>query len=273
MEKVWHKIKERWLQYWEDDEYDDSKKHLSQSDKRSLWYGAFMMSMAILALSTLIIAISNIRVSRQNNADVEEALSMIAAYMASATKDEYDDIAQTIRHDLVFSEFGEDIENAIQYIPNTSETCRTCMESYPAQVYLLSINTGELYGLDLYDKGENPDSGDYGHTSMSFGYDEVSEASVHVMKMPGSKTASVTVDRGRGIVSVHRMKSIFCDDCIREILNAIENQFVEEFVIFDAEKKAFYPINDESVLQIGSYELKAEYQKGDYKIELLYMVE
>ena len=40
----------------------------------------------------------------------------------------YDDIAQTIRHDLVLSEYGEDIENFIQYIPNTAETCHTLGE-------------------------------------------------------------------------------------------------------------------------------------------------
>ena len=55
-------------------------------------------------------------------------MSMIATYMASATKTEYDDIARTIRQDLVFSEYGQDIENFIRYIPNTAETCPTCME-------------------------------------------------------------------------------------------------------------------------------------------------
>ncbi len=58
----------------------------------------------------------------------QEAMSMIATYMASATKTEYDDIARTIRQNLVFSEYGQDIENFIRYIPNTAETCPTCME-------------------------------------------------------------------------------------------------------------------------------------------------
>lgn len=111
MKRLYNKIKESWQDYWKNDEYDTTKNHLSQNDKRSLWYGAFMMSVVILTLSTLTTAISNIRVRNQNNKDMQEALNMIAAYMASATKDEYDDIAESIRRDLVFSEFGENIEN------------------------------------------------------------------------------------------------------------------------------------------------------------------
>ncbi len=67
------------------------------------------------------IAIGNIRNNRQYEQDVEETLNMIATYFATATEDEYDEIAQTIRHDLVFSEYGRDMKNLIQYIPNTSE--------------------------------------------------------------------------------------------------------------------------------------------------------
>ena len=52
----------------------------------------------------------------------------------------YDDIAQTIRHDLVLSEYGEDIENFIQYIPNTTETCYTYMDNYQAQALLVCAN-------------------------------------------------------------------------------------------------------------------------------------
>lgn len=158
MKRLGNRIKERWRAYWEMDEDDVSKKHLSQSDKRSLWYGSFMMSIAILALCMLLTAFNNIHIRRQNDAYTEEIIGMIAAYMASATSDEYDEIAQSIRNDLVFSEFGENIENAIKYIPNTAETCRTCMENYPGQIYLVSVNTGQLYELDLLKNGEYPRS-------------------------------------------------------------------------------------------------------------------
>lgn len=270
MKRLYEKIKESWEEYWENDEYDTTKKHLSQSDKRFLLYGAFMMSISILALSTLITAFCNIRVRNENNKDVEDTLNMIAAYMASATNEEYDDIAKSIRNDLVFSEFGEDIENFIQYIPNTSENCRTCMESYPAQAYLVCTNTGQLYELDLYDKGEEPDSAQSG-MNLSFGYDEISQTSVHITKIANQKKGSAEICRGRGIVSVHRMKSLFCDDCIREILNTVKNQLVEEFVIFDTEQKIFYPIDSETQVQIGGYNLEAEFEDGDYKIAIEYV--
>lgn len=48
-------------------------------------------------------------------------IKMSATYLATATEDEYNEIAKTIRHDLSFSEYGRDMENLIQYIDNTSE--------------------------------------------------------------------------------------------------------------------------------------------------------
>ena len=50
------------------------------------------------------------------------------------------------------------------------------------------------------------------------------------------------------------MKSHFCDDCIHDILETVEDVFFDEAVIYDAEKKKFYPIT-EGDLQIGEYEL------------------
>lgn len=262
-------IKAKWRKFWRDDEYDPCVKHLSQSDKRELWYGAFMVCMSAVALCSFVIAFSNIRVSRQNSEDMVELMEMVATYMGSATEDEYEGIAKAIRHDLVFSEYGQEIENYIRYIPNTSDSCRTCGEGFPSQAYLVCTNTGELYELDLFEKGANPDTGEYGYTSMSFGYDEVSQTNLHITKTPGNKEGTVTVQRGRGIVSVQRMKSLFCDDCIREILETVENQLVEEFVIFDAEGQKFYAVDDGSV-QIGDYELQVEYDEGDYEIEVRY---
>ena len=89
----------------------------------------------------IITGINNIRITHQNVRDVEEAMSVIATYMASATKDEYNEIAQSIRYALVFSEYGEGIESFIQYIPNTTETCYTCMDNYQAQALLVWANT------------------------------------------------------------------------------------------------------------------------------------
>lgn len=78
---------------------------------------------------------------------------------------------------------------------------------------------------------------------------------------------------GRRIVSAHKMKSVFCDDCIREILNTIDGQLLEEVVLFDAEQKAFYPVKDEETLQIGSYGLAVSYDSGDFRIDIEYVSE
>lgn len=124
MKRMWEKVKETWREFWfvyEDEE--DSTQHLSRSDKQSIWCGSFLMCAFTAVLCMAGIAIGNIRNNRQYEQDVEETLNMIATYFATATEDEYDEIAQTIRHDLVFSEYGRDMENLIQYIPNTSESC------------------------------------------------------------------------------------------------------------------------------------------------------
>ena len=42
---------------------------------------------------------------------MEELLGTIATYMATATDDEYEEIAQDYPHDLVYSQYGQDIEN------------------------------------------------------------------------------------------------------------------------------------------------------------------
>ena len=46
MKNVWRKLRDNWLDFWEDDELDMDKKHLSQHDKRSLLYGGFMIGAA-----------------------------------------------------------------------------------------------------------------------------------------------------------------------------------------------------------------------------------
>lgn len=269
MKKLWSAIKRRWQHIWRNDEQDGSVYHLSQSDRRNLWYGAFMACMVTVGLSSFVIAFSNIRVSRENSDDMEAVMEMIATYLGSATQDEYDEIAKTIRNDLVFSEYGQEIENYIQYIPNTAEICHTCAVEFPSQVYLVCTNTGQPYELDLFEKGENPNEGEYDGTSMSFGYDEISGSSLHIMKTPGNKWGNVIVQRERGIVSVQRMKSLFCDDCISKMLEAVKNQLVEEFVIFDAGQKKFYPVED-GEMRIGNYTLQIGYDVGGYEIEIEY---
>lgn len=273
MKCKWDKLKSAWWDFWGiNDDDDNAIQRLSRSDKRSIWYGSFVMCMAVVFLCMLGMIIGNIRNNRQYKRDVEEALSLIVSYFATATDDEYDAIAQTIRHDLVFRMYGKDMENLIQYIPNTSESCPTCQENYPAQAFLVCVNTGEQYSLDLSQKDEKMDEMSDG-IRLSFGYDEISETSIHITAYLGTQNGYAQVYRGRRIISVQKMKSVFCDDCIKEILNTIKGQLLEEIVLFDAEKKTFYPVKDGTTVQIGNYEMAIDCDSEDYRIDIKYVSE
>lgn len=273
MGKIWRKLRKKWLCFWEDDAYDPEKKHLSQKDKRSLLYSGFMISAATMTVLIFVIGINNIQASRQNAEDMADLVNMIATYMATATDSEYEKIAETIRHDLVFSESGNDVETLIQYIPNTAEGCKLERESYPFRACLVFPNTGELYELDFYEEADSPDSiEEQNCLQYSFGYDEISETHISIATYPGEEERSADIQRGRGIVSAQRMKNLFCDTCIREMLHTMKGKGVEEVLICDLEQKKFYPV-EEGTLQIGSYELEIMYRNGDYTIEIAGMKE
>lgn len=242
------------------------KAHLSQSGS----HRDFAAYVGILIIALFLTMFHILWANYHQNKDMEKTISLIAAYMASATKDEYDDIAKTIRHDLVCSEFGEDIENFIQYIPNTADYCRTCMDNYSAQVFLICTNTGESYPLDLFRNGEEPDA-HYGGAELSFGYDEISQTHLHITKSPGQKEGYAELYRKNGIVSMHRMKNLFCDNCIQAILNIVSKQAIGEFVIFNPQEKVFYPIEAGTVTQIGDYTLETKSEKEGYKITIRYV--
>lgn len=271
MKKIWMKLKGKWKLYWEDDEDREDRKHLSQHDIRTLLYGGFMISVCTLTICIFVIAFCNIRVSHQNKRDTEEILSMIATYMATATEDEYDDIVQNIRHDLVFSKYGQEIEDFLRYIPNTSVSCCLERDTYLERIFLVCPNNGELYGLDIYEMGDTSERGQKGDSMrFSFGYDEISETSLHIKKRLTEGTGTATVCRKRGIVSAQKMKSFFCDECIREIVNTTAGGIVNEVVICDIEKKKFYPV-EEGSLKIGDYKLEIVYEDGNYVIETEYI--
>jgi len=263
--RVWERIKKNWDAFWIGDEHDDSKKHLSQSDKRSLLYGYFIIGTLTVAFVIFLIKMNDIRINRRNDEAMEELLNMVISYVESATEDEYDEIAQTIRHDLVFHKYEKDIEKYIRYIPNTSEKCRACRGIYPAQAVLVRLNTGESYSLDLFEQGIEPEEYQ-GNTLLTYGYDEISQTSIHISKSPGENKGLAEIERGNGIVSIHRMKRLFCDDCIRAMLDTVEHQLIGELVICDTKKNTFYPLEDESKAQIGDYALETEYKDGDYEI-------
>lgn len=264
---MWEKIRTKWSAFRVDDEDDDTKKHLSQSDKRSLLFGYFLISLLLIAFVTLLIKVNDLRADRRSDAAMEELLNMVISYMESATEDEYDEIARTIRHDLVFSIYERDMEKYIRYIPNTSKKCRACKGSYPAQAVLVSLNTGESYPLDLSERGINPE--DYqGNMRLTCGYDEISRTSICISKSPGENRVLTEIERGSGVVSVHRMKRLFCDDCIKAMLDTVEDQPMGELVICDTKKDVFYPVEDESRAQIGDYALEIKYRGRGYEIDV-----
>ena len=90
-----------------------------------------------------------------------------------------------------------------------------------------------------------------------------------MMSNPNMDSATASIDRGWGIVSAHKMKTHFCDDCIREILTTVEDEFIDEAVIYDAEEKTFYPVT-EGDLQIGDYSFHTYYEDGGYEIKIAY---
>lgn len=266
MRRLWKKVGEIWKAYWMDDCGDEKMTHLSQTDKRSLLYGGFMICMLTCMVFVAAVAFGNYRADRENAESMAEVLNTVNTYLATATEDEYEEIVRTIRRDLVFSEYGQEIENLIQYIPNTADGC--CLErgGFLERVNLLFLNTGEMYGLDLSGAGQNGFGGGNGYSvQLTCGYDEISGSRIYIRKEAGTGTADLC--RETGVVSVHKMKGLFCDECIRKILTAVENEQAGEAVIYDAQAKEFYPVS-EGPLQIGEYELEICYEQGDYKIQI-----
>ena len=234
---------------------------LCRSDKRWILYWVGVITFCIMSVALISIRLSEHRI-----------LNTVAAYIASATDDEYDEITWELRYQLVYREFGQDMEKYIQYIPNTATDCPTCRNDYQSQAYLVCVNTGEFYALDVFVDGRKPEE-HYGDIHMSNGFDEVSWSNLSMFRIPDEGKNTVELDREYGIVSVHKMKALFCDDCIKDVLNAVEGRPVSEFVIFDVEGKTFYPVDDGIEVQIKDYAMECVERKGDYKIKIEYIGE
>lgn len=234
-----------------------------------IWKKIMISILTIIAFLAAV-TVSNYRANRESAESLEEIMDTVNTYLATATEDEYEEIAETIRHDLVYSQYNEDIENLIRYIPNTADGCCLERDGYLSRANLVFLNTGEMYGLDVFETGDLPESEEKGYSvQLTCGYDEISEASIHITKERGSGTGTADFYRGRGITSVHKMKEKFCDDCIREILDTVENEAVGEAVIYDTVEKKFYPVK-EGTIQIGDYEFQTGYEQGNYEIQIEY---
>ena len=272
MRNIFKSIHQRWLDFWDDDEKDTDKHHLSQYDKRSLMSGNFIVGAAIVSLACIGIFAGMAWNNYKSDKETEEIFNFLMTYLATATDDEYEDIAQEIRHDLVYSDYGQDIDNLIEYVPNTSTQC--CLEreaGFINRMNVIFLNTGEVYGIDVYDTVE-PVSVQQGYSGicMTSGYDEISESTVSITSDRTEGTATATVDRGRGIVSVHKMKETFCDDCIQKILEVTDGELVNTAVLYDSEEMTFYPVTD-GTLEIGDYKYETSYTDGEFTIDILYV--
>lgn len=272
MKNLLKKIMDKWRNLWLYDESDTEKHHLSQSDKRSLMYHNFLVNAGLVILVFVGIFIGDTWSTYRSNKETEELFGFLSTYLATATDDEYEAIAKEIRDDLVYSEYGQNIDNLIQYVPNTADEC--CLErdaGFIERMNFVFLNTGESYGLDVYDTVEpvSVQKG-YGGVCMTSGYDEISGATVNITSERSEGTTIAHIDRGRGIVSVHKMKDRFCDDCIREILEVTDGELVDTAVLYDAEENVFYPIT-EGTLEIGDYTYETLYEDGGYTMDILYI--
>lgn len=258
MKKLWLRLKYMLYTLFQQNDKKSTTFYLSQSDKRWVLYWSGMICLCSMLITLL----------AERHYD-HRILNTVAAYIASATDDEYEKIAWNIRHDLVYSDFGKNAENIIRYIPNTSNHCPTCSPYSSAQAVLVCTNTGEYYILDVYSGGFEPDT-HYGAVGMSSGYDEISQTELSITRYPDQKRATAELRRKGGIVSIHKMKTLFCDDCIQDILKTLENNSINEFVIWDTANNKFYPVNNEITLQIGDYSIVTSEIRGDYVMTITY---
>lgn len=258
-------LKDIWEAFWELDDTPDG--NLNQTDRRYLWYGSFMTCLVTLALCTLGNGIGTLIANHRTQQQTDLMINTIIAYMSTATNDEYDELTEQLRKDLIITRHNNDIRELLQYIPNTADHCPTCMKNYPSQAYLICANTGMLYSLDLYEKGDTPEDG-YTGVSTNFGYDEVSQTNIQVARAYRDNLVTAKLICGRGIVSLHRMKRLFCDSCINDILDSTKNQLMDEFFIFDTETKTFHPVDSGTTVQIGEYMLEIGYDENTYEIKI-----
>ena len=255
--------------FWKKKAYDNERQPaLTEADKREI-SDRFFMAAAILAALVIISTSLSLAFSYKREAkDAEKVLKTVYAYLATATKDEYDEVATEIRDDMVLRSYDDAQWDYIKLIPNTSGTCRL-EGSFPCEAYVLSTNNGGLYALDIYQDGERPGTKSEG-TSMSWGYDEISEASIQIVSE--ADKAEATIDRGRDILSVHRMKTLFCDECIQKILESNKNVLTPEFILYDPKAQSFYPLESGEEYQLGEYALNVDYTDwSTYKIEVSYI--
>jgi len=236
-------------------------KNIFNNDEENITYSCFLACLATFCICIIYFTLIALQINYKTNKSTEETLNMIAAYIITATDDEYDDITKQIRQDLILH---TNTKQFIQYIPNTANQCLTCQMEHPLQVYLLAINTGEVYSVNR----ETPQPS--GSISFTGGYDEISKTNLDIV-MDGDLNYNIaSLTQEQDIVSIHRMKTIFCDDCIDKILTTINNQLITSFVFFSTENNTFYPITNNQKIQSAGCNITTSYNRESKEMQIKY---
>lgn len=243
---------------------------ISKMEGRTVFFFVFLGCLTAAMVAVIAVCLPVIRSRKQEAQEVEEIMSSIFAYLGEATEDEYGRIAETIRHDLILGKYyAEDDLEYFEYIPNTAKRCLAEPGELPYQACLLALNTGQAYSLDIYEDGMEQSG-----VQVSWGYDEISETSLRIVADRNSGTGVAVINGKRGIVSVHRMKMLFCDDCIYRILQVNENVLEPELILYNGAENEFYPIEGGATYLCGEYEVQVSYgEQGEYELEILCLKE
>lgn len=242
--------------------------YVSRAEGKNVFGYVFWGCLMAAMVTVIVVCLPIIGSRKQEAEDVEEIMGSIFAYLGEATEEEYDEIAEKIRHDLILGKYyAEDELEYLDYIPNTAEQCLAELDGLPYQACLLDLNTGQVYALDIFEDGM-----DQSGVQVSWGYDEISETGLRITSDAKSGTGTVVIDGKRSIVSVHRMKTLFCDDCIRRMLKVNENVLEPELILYSAAENEFYPIEGGETYSCGDYEVQVAYnEQGKYELEVRYL--
>lgn len=255
---------------WKKEENDNERK-LTEADRKDLVYYIFVGCILAISLSVIVNSVFLKLYDSKSSEETGKILDVIYAYMATATSDEYEQMAFEIRDEMVLHKYEERKWDYIKLIPNTVENCRLDMKSFPAQAYLLFVNNGQLYSIDIFQDGYDGKNKSGDGSMLKWGYDTVSETSIQTMTDQESKTGEIIIEGEQGIVSVHRMKKLFCDKCIKTILEVNQNSFILEAIIFDSKTHTLYPVEAGAKYQIGNYILDVEMiECRSYRIDVTY---
>ena len=164
---------------------------------------------------------------------------------------------------------AEDALEYLDYIPNTAKQCLAEPGGLPYQACRLDLNTSQAYSLDIYRDGMEKSG-----VQVSWGYDEISETSLRIVADRNSGTGTAVIDGKRSIVSVHRMKTLFCDACIHRMLQVNEKVLEPELILYSGAESEFYPIEGGVTYLCGEYEVQISCdEQGDYELEVFCLKE